>query len=131
MKKQTKGWIKAAEYDLMLISEIIENEHLTHMIAFHSQQAIEKSIKAILEEKEEKVPRIHDIITLREKIEKYIKLDIDSDIFDQLNELYIDSRYPADLGLLPDGKPSKKTADIFFKTSTKILNDIKNYLTEN
>ncbi len=37
MKKQTKGWIKAAEYDLMLISEIIENEHLTHMIAFHSQ----------------------------------------------------------------------------------------------
>ncbi|MBW1649738.1 MAG: HEPN domain-containing protein [Deltaproteobacteria bacterium] len=92
---------------------------------------MEKSIKAILEEKEEKVPRIHDIITLREKIEKYIKLDIDSDIFDQLNELYIDSRYPADLGLLPDGKPSKKTADIFFKTSTKILNDIKNYLTEN
>jgi len=39
------------------------------MVAFHSQQAIEKSIKAILEEKETKVPKIHNIITLKEKIE--------------------------------------------------------------
>jgi hypothetical protein len=35
------------------------NEHLTNMVAFHSQQAIEKSIKAVLEEKENHVPRMH------------------------------------------------------------------------
>jgi len=72
------------------------------MVAFHSQQAIEKCFKAILEENEDNVPKIHNIIVLKEKIERYINLKLEKEIFDQLNELYIDSRYPTDLGLLPD-----------------------------
>lgn len=130
MKKQTAGWLNSAEDDLILIKEIIRNEHLTHMVAFHAQQAIEKSFKSVLEEKEAKVPRIHDIITLKGKIEKYIRPDIDQELFDQLNELYIDSRYPTDLGLLPDGKPSKKIADKFFSMATEIHTNIKNYLSK-
>mgnify|MGYP002868032069 CR=1 FL=1 len=51
MKKQAKNWLQAAFDDLSVIGEIIQNENLSHMVAFHSQQAIEKSIKAILEEK--------------------------------------------------------------------------------
>ena len=86
MKKQAENWLQAASDDLSVINEIIQNENLSHMVAFHSQQAIEKSIKAILEEKETKVPKIHNIITLKEKIEKYIKLEIDQESFDQINE---------------------------------------------
>ena len=59
MKKQAENWLKSAKDDLILIEEIINNDLLTHMVAFHSQQAIEKSFKAILEEKEAKVPKIH------------------------------------------------------------------------
>lgn len=99
------------------------------MVAFHSQQAIEKSIKPILEEKESKVPRIHNIINLNGKIEKYIELNINQEVFDQINELYIDARYPTSIGLLPDGKPSKEIANIFFKTATEIYEKIKDYLT--
>ena len=128
MKKQAENWLQAASDDLAVINEIIQNENLSHMVAFHSQQAIEKSIKSILEEKETKVPKIHNIITLKEKIEKYIKLEIDQEIFDQINELYIDSRYPTDLGLLPDGKPSLEITKKFYNTATKIYNDIKKYL---
>jgi HEPN domain-containing protein len=128
MKKQSKNWLDAAKDDLLVINEIIENEYLTHMTAFHSQQAIEKSIKAIFEEKEAKVPEIHDLLSLKNKIDKYINLNFDQEIFDQINELYIDTRYPTDLGLLPGGKPSMKVAAEFFNTATKIFDDIKKYL---
>jgi HEPN domain-containing protein len=130
MKKQAENWLNSAKDDLILINEIKQNENLTHMMAFHSQQAIEKSFKAILEEKEAKVPKIHDIITLKGKIEKYIELKIDQEIFDQINELYINSRYPTDLGLLPDGKPSKEIAGKFFKTATEIYEIINKYLSK-
>ena len=128
MKKQTEYWLNSAKDDLILINEIIQNELLSHMVAFHSQQAIEKSIKAILEEKEAKVPRIHDIINLKERVEKYIELNIEQEIFDQINELYIDARYPTDLGLLPNGKPSKEIANKFSKTADEIYEKIKDYL---
>ena len=128
MKKQTEYWLNAAKDDLILINEIIQNEHLSNMVAFHSQQAIEKSIKAILEEKEAKVPRIQNIINLNGRIEKYIGLDINQEIFDQINELHIDARYPTALGLLPEGKPSKEIANMFFKTASEIYKGIKDYL---
>ena len=43
MKKTTKEWFNSAESDLLLIQEISSNENLTHLSAFHAQQAIEKS----------------------------------------------------------------------------------------
>jgi HEPN domain-containing protein len=41
MKKITSEWLKAASYDLLLIEEIKSKETLTHIAAFHAQQAIE------------------------------------------------------------------------------------------
>jgi HEPN domain-containing protein len=128
MKKQSQHWLNSANDDLMLIAEILDNKLLTNMVAFHSQQAIEKSMKAVLEEKENAVPRIHNIITLKGKIEKYVKLDVEQDIFDQINELYIDSRYPTDLGLLPDGKPSLDIAKKFFKVAIKFHKTMTDFL---
>ena len=43
MKKQAKGWLDSAKDDLLLIGEINDSDNLTHMVAFHSQQVIEKS----------------------------------------------------------------------------------------
>ena len=130
MKSQSENWLSSADDDLILISEIIRNEHLTHMVAFHCQQVIEKSFKAIQEEKEGKVPRIHNIITLRGRTEKHINLDIDESLLIQFNELYTDSRYSTDFGLLPNGKPSSKIAIQFFETATMIFEIIKAYLLE-
>ena len=42
MKKQAENWLQAASDDLSVINEIIQNENLSHMVACHSQQAIEK-----------------------------------------------------------------------------------------
>jgi HEPN domain-containing protein len=128
MKRQTKHWLDMANDDLMLIGEIVHNEYLTNMVAFHSQQAIEKSFKALLEEKEANVPRVHNIITLKGKIENYIELGINRETFDEINEIYIDSRYPTDLGLLPAGKPPKETAVKFYDLAKEIYTTIWEYL---
>jgi HEPN domain-containing protein len=50
-KKNAIEWLKAANDDLDSISYIINVEHLTNIVAFHSQQAIEKSFKALIEYK--------------------------------------------------------------------------------
>ena len=119
MKKQAESWLEAAKSDLIVIEEIVDREDVAHMVAFHSQQAIEKSYKAALEEYDQFIPKTHNIITLSKKVEKIVEIDIDEDLIDQLNDLYIDSRYPTDVGFLPDGKPSVEKAKVFYKYARK------------
>ena len=42
MRVFTKEWLKVSIDDLMTIEEIILNENLTHISAFHTQQSVEK-----------------------------------------------------------------------------------------
>ena len=125
MREQAKSWMESASFDLLLIEEICENELLTHMVAFHSQQAIEKIFKAVLEEHEERVSKTHDLTMLSEKIKKLLNIEFDYDILDQMNELYIEARYPTELGLLPKGKPTKEIANQFYKYAEKLYKLIK------
>ena len=125
MRRQARVWLDSAHDDLEVVEEIIDREDLTHMVAFHCQQAIEKSFKAVLEEYEKSVPRIHDLITLNSKIEKHLKLEVDSDLLNQLNELYIDARYPAEFGLLPGGKPPKELSPKMYRLAQDICEMVK------
>jgi HEPN domain-containing protein len=128
MKSISSAWLSAANDDLVLIQEIIRNETLTHMVAFHSQQAIEKSFKALLEEREGIVPRIHTLETLLARITRYTVIDAELDLLEDLDKLYVDARYPADFGLLPDGKPTVKEAIAFNELAIYIHNAIKSAL---
>jgi HEPN domain-containing protein len=126
MKKQAEDWLYAAEDDLKLIDKIIADESLTNMVAFHSQQAIEKSLKSVLEEYESKVPRIHNIIKLKEMTEKYINFQVDKKTLVQINEIYSDARYPADIGLVPSGKPGIELAKKFYQFALNVRKEILN-----
>ena len=108
-----KEWLKASVDDLKVISRIIDMEDLSHMIAFHAQQSIEKSFKALIECKNLKAPKQHDLLKLKEMVSQYIDIS-DDDLLDTLNELYIESRYPGDMGLLPYGKPTLEDAREFY-----------------
>ncbi len=125
MKKQANSWLEAALSDIQIIEEVIELEHLTHMVAFHSQQAIEKVLKAILEEYDKKVPKTHELVNLSENAREVIEFEIDYDITEQLNELYLDARYPTDIGLLPNGKPSVETSKTFYRYARNLYETIK------
>lgn len=110
MKAITKDWLISAESDLAIIKLIIHDESLTHQVAFHAQQAIEKSFKAIIEEFELGFIKTHSIRTLMGIISVKITINVDPELVIMLDQLYIDARYPGEIGLLPFGKPSLANA---------------------
>jgi len=125
MKKTTKEWFTSAESDLLLIQEINSNENLTHLSAFHAQQSIEKSFKAIIEEFDLGFIKIHSLEMLYNIVKDKILTKFNTDLLIILDQLYIDSRYPGEMGLLPNGKPSVKEGKIFFNLAKAIFNAAK------
>lgn len=128
MKFMTGEWFKAADLDLMTMNEIVENENLTTITAFHAQQCIEKVFKAVIEEFDLGEYKIHSLLRLLDVIRHSVSLEIDEDALSLINQLYIDSRYPAEMGLLPTGRPSYEQAKVFYATAQKIYDDVKFFL---
>lgn len=129
MKKITGDWLEAARDDLLIIHEIISNPQLTNMVAFHSQQCIEKCLKAILEEFENKVPRIHNLERLLALTSKYIEIPgITITVIEEMDKLYTESRYPGELGLLPEGKPSIDDANTFYEHAQLVYDHVHQLL---
>jgi HEPN domain-containing protein len=120
MKKITKDWFNSAVSDLSIIEQIIDQPDLTHQASFHAQQAIEKSFKALIEEFELGFIKTHSLEMLYNKVKNIISLEIDTDQLILLDQLYIDARYPGEMGLLPDGKPSIQESKIFLVLSKAI-----------
>lgn len=125
-KLQAKEWLRAGYSDLKSIEYIVEDDFLTHIVAFHSQQAIEKTLKAILENEGKNIPKVHKLVNLVHRIDLDILLE--EDIIEVLDELYIESRYPGDLGLLPQGKPPLKDAKKFHSFAQNIFEQVCNIL---
>lgn len=127
--EMAKEWLNSASGDLETIEEIIDNNNLTHIVAFHSQQCIEKSIKAVLEFYEVNMPKTHSILKLSKLAENYFDIE-DKEMADELDKLYIDARYPGDLGLLPDGKPTCDKAVTLYMFAKKIYDQVDEIITE-
>lgn len=63
--------------------------------------------------KDQLPPRIHDIVKLTalcNDLNIHIPLSLDEQVL--LSSVYIDTRYPPDLGLLPGGEPTKEDTEI-------------------
>ncbi len=128
MKEITKEWLKSAESDLLIIEKIIDEEFLTHQVAFHSQQAIEKAFKAVLEEYEIPFKKTHSLETLSAKVTKKLNIQVNFEIIKILDQLYLGARYPGEFGLLPNGKPGLDDAEEFYEYSKLIFNTISDQL---
>jgi len=114
MKRQVEDWIQLADKDMYAAEILLKNEYLlTNIVAFHCQQTIEKYLKAFLIEKDIPVIKTHDLIKLNGMIKEIKDLGIDEKKLIIINEVYIESRYPGELGLLPDGMPSEEQAKEF------------------
>jgi len=62
MKKTTRGWVRKAESDYRLVLRIAgEKDPFHDEVCFHSQQAAEKFLKALLEELGLTIPRTHNL----------------------------------------------------------------------
>jgi HEPN domain-containing protein len=128
MKEITEKWLEAVGLDLENIAIIIKNDRLTGHVAFHAQQAIEKSLKASMEEFEIRVPKIHSLSKLFSLCSDFIDIRLDDDIVIALDSLYIESRYPGEFGLLPEGKPSQKQAQKYYDFALEVYLMVKKQL---
>jgi len=125
MKQTTKNWITLAEDDLLAAKTLAGEDRLTNLVSFHCQQCLEKCFKAIIEEQDKPFIKSHDLIRLQ--LNADIKLsDSEAILLSMINEVYIDSRYPGELGLLPNGKPTFSEAEAFIKLCDNILNRLRN-----
>lgn len=77
-------------------------------------------MKALLESKNAHVPKTHDLLKLYALIIDHIEIDIDLILLQKINDLSIDSRYPGNLGLLPNGNPEVAEAKEFYEFALRI-----------
>ncbi len=85
MKAITKAWLKAAKDDLDVIERIINVAHLSHIVAFHAQQCIEKVFKALHEEHDMETKKTHNLINLYSRIEVLVDDQLDLQLLKTLD----------------------------------------------
>jgi len=129
--RMSQEWIKAALIDLDVIKAIVADDNLTTITAFHSQQSIEKCLKALLELNNQEVPKVHNIKKLLNLTKEYIHLEVDVNLIIKIDTLYIESRYPGDMGLLPYGKPTSRDAQEFYSVAQYIFEKVSDMVKHN
>ena len=121
MKKPVEDWFFFAERDLKTAERIIDEEDpFTNIIAFHCQQAVEKYQKAYLIGNGIPLKKTHDLILLNNMIKEIKDLGINEDKLILIKQVYSETRYPGDLGLLPDGLPSVEQAREFVEFANEV-----------
>jgi HEPN domain-containing protein len=120
MKPSTRQWLDFAKADLINCERIIYDEFLTAIVAFHSQQVVEKCFKAIIDEKNLDIPRIHNLVRLYQVVEGFLKNPIEIRELMALDSVYTSSRYPSDIGMIASGKPTQQDALALYE-SAKII----------
>lgn len=126
MREAAREWLLSAEMDLAVCARLCDDADLTPMFAFHAQQCIEKLLKGFLEEYQQPVPRSHDLVRLNQLVKEGVKksVELDQDLLEELSTIYMDARYPSDLGLLPNGKPSLSDARRYHEAALRLRNQL-------
>ena len=97
MKEETEEWLKRAEDDIRVArreARVIDEPSYS-AVCFHSQQAVEKFLKAFLQAYEIPITKTHDLVYLLELIIPIKPLwSVYRDGLERLNGYAVDSRYP-------------------------------------
>jgi HEPN domain-containing protein len=130
MKNGTKTWLEFAHRDLEAAKLLVGNEYLANVVLFHSQQCVEKCLKALLEESSVPVPHVHSVVKLHSLLAEKtrISLAITEDELDLVDAVYIDARYPSGIGLLPSGFPTKDDARELLQIAEKTYREVSHKL---
>ena len=130
MRKITTAWIEYVKRDIKAAEELLENDYIANIVFFHCQHAVEKVFKAVLEEHELDVPKIHNVIKLYNMLPKFVKtkLAISKNDLKTINSIYTNERYPGEFGLLPDGFPTKEDEKEIFDIASEIVQKTISFL---
>jgi len=104
---RTNPWLIFAKDDLDTL-DALQSKPIPRVICFHAQQLAEKALKAQVFDSGISVPRTHDLSVLAGVLKR--DLPVTEDDLQFLSAVYIETRYPPDLGLLPGGEPTPEDA---------------------
>ena len=116
-------WILKAEKDLLTAErELTFKNPVTESVCFHSQQAVEKFLKAYLVKHQiffTKTHKIIDLLELCSTVDKSFKSELED--ADDLTDYAVGTRYP-DVWFIPTVQQAKESLAIAKKVKTFILN---------
>lgn len=130
LKQQILNWLFYAQEDLLAAENLLDGE-IFHSVCFHSQQCVEKIIKAFILKQDDTVPKDHNLNKLKARLKKSTveNLDLVKDEIDYLDKFYIPTRYPdAFPGSLPEGLPNKEDAEKAVEIAGKVFEKGKKIL---
>lgn len=121
MKPITRAWLESAYDDIRAMEQMLDLADLTNI----AQQTVEKTLKAIIEEREMGFVKTHSLIRLYALVQPHHDLVAAMDMLERLDSVYTEARYPDEMGLLPFGKPTLNESGYFYKFSTEIWKQAK------
>lgn len=123
MKPQTSGWVLKAEKDIKTAEILIKSqENIMESVCFHSQQCVEKILKAFLVEKGIEFRKTHDIgelVLLCRKADESFS-EIDTENITGMTFFATEMRYPD-----ADANPEPDIASEAFKAAKEVLEFVK------
>ncbi len=115
MQKAIQEWIEISEYDLRTAEAMLTEGRYLY-VAFMCQQAVEKILKALyVKKKNEFPPRTHNLLYLVDILGIDIQ-DKELSLLSQLNQFYLESRYPGERIQLAKEVDKNKAEGILQKT---------------
>ena len=127
MKRETEIWLDFSRENLQSC-KILLDSHLYNPSLQNAQQAIEKSLKALMIEHGIKMQRTHNIATLLSQLQQQkIAIGIEEDEVDLIDSIYLSSKYP--LGsVLPDFHPDESLCRTCLHIAKTVLTDVEHHL---
>lgn len=126
-----EDWILAAELDLKGAKGSWK-EGVANVVCFLAQQAVEKILKAAALRYTGKVPKIHVLVELLDRValeQKWMRQFENKVVY--LNRFYVPTRYPdAVVGSLEEGLPSMDEAKKALDYAGEVVEFIKGKLVE-
>ena len=89
-------WLLHAKGDLALAKAAETPDVLLELLCFHAQQAVEKSIKAVLVSRGIQISKTHNVKTLIELLPADVPIHDDVMLAAKLTEYAVANRYPGD-----------------------------------
>ena len=122
MKELTAEWMKKAEDDLLVAKREFEEPPVYDAVCFHSQQCVEKCLKAVLQENDVYFEKTHDLYTLLNKCKVFIPELLNYKIeLIELSSFAVEVRYPGTESNAEEAEKSLLVAD-------KIIKIVRSYM---
>ena len=124
MKASTREWVAKAEEDFLAATALSlrRKKPLWNIVAFHSQQTVEKYLKARLDEAGSHIPKTHDLMHLLNLVTPVEPLwAAYQSAFSLLVSYAVQTRYPGNSVTKADAKHGLKLCREFRKEARRTL----------